>query len=78
MLFNIVITGIVNLMFTFVAIYTVDRLGRRKLMLSGAGGLAVIYLFIGLSYYFQFSGVHVLVLVVTAIACYSCTLAPVT
>ncbi len=78
MLFNIVITGIVNLMFTFVAIYTVDRLGRRKLMLSGAGGLAVIYLFIGLSYYFQFSGVHVLVLVVMAIACYSCTLAPVT
>ena len=78
MLFNIVITGIVNLMFTFLAIYTVDRLGRRKLMLSGAGGLAVIYLFIGLSYYFQFSGVHVLVLVVTAIACYSCTLAPVT
>ena len=78
MLFNIVITGIVNLMFTFVAIYTVDRLGRRKLMLSGAGGLAVIYLFIGLSYYFQISGVHVLVLVVMAIACYSCTLAPVT
>ncbi|MCK5272744.1 MAG: sugar porter family MFS transporter [Sedimentisphaerales bacterium] len=78
MLFNIVITGIVNLMFTFVAIYTVDRLGRRKLMLSGAGGLAIIYLFIGLSYYFQFSGVHVLILVVMAIACYSCTLAPVT
>jgi len=78
MLLNIVITGIVNLVFTFVAIYTVDRLGRRKLMLSGAGGLAIIYLFIGLSYYFQISGVHVLVLVVTAIACYSCTLAPVT
>jgi len=78
MLFNVVITGIVNLVFTFVAIYTVDRLGRRKLMLSGAGGLAVIYLFIGLSYYFQIGGVHVLVLVVMAIACYACTLAPVT
>lgn len=78
MLFNVVITGIVNLVFTFVAIYTVDRLGRRKLMLSGAIGLAIIYLFIGLSYYFQISGVHVLVLVVMAIACYSCTLAPVT
>jgi len=78
MLFNVVITGIVNLVFTFVAIYTVDRLGRRKLMLSGAGGLAIIYLFIGLSYYFESGGVHVLVLVVMAIACYSCTLAPVT
>ena len=32
-LFNIVITGIVNLVFTFVAIAAVDRLGRRFLML---------------------------------------------
>ena len=41
---NIVVTGIANLIFTFVAIYTVDRLGRRALMLLGAGGLAGIYL----------------------------------
>lgn len=42
MLFNIVLTGITNVIFTFVAIYTVDKLGRKKLMLIGAGGLAVI------------------------------------
>lgn len=29
MLFNIVLTGITNVVFTFVAIYTVDRIGRR-------------------------------------------------
>ena len=28
-MFSIVITGIVNLVFTFVAIHTVDRIGRR-------------------------------------------------
>ena len=39
---NIVITGVVNLMFTWVAIFTVDRFGRRILMLIGAGGLAGI------------------------------------
>jgi SP family sugar porter-like MFS transporter len=33
MLFNIVITGIINLIFTFVAIRTVDSAGRKKLML---------------------------------------------
>ena len=43
-LFNIVVTGVANVIFTFVAIYTVERLGRRILMLLGAGGLAGIYL----------------------------------
>jgi len=42
-LFNIVITGLVNLVFAFVAIGTVDRVGRRSLMLVGSAGLAVIY-----------------------------------
>ncbi len=78
MLFNIVITGSVNLIFTFVAIHTVDRLGRKSLMLMGAGGLAGIYLLIGLSYYFGISGWPMLVLVVMAIACYAMSLAPVT
>jgi SP family arabinose:H+ symporter-like MFS transporter len=39
-LFNIIITGSVNLVFTFIAIYTVDKLGRKMLLLIGAGGLA--------------------------------------
>lgn len=47
LMFNIVITGIVNLVFTFIAIFTVDRVGRRPLMLIGAGGLAGIYAVVG-------------------------------
>lgn len=77
-MFNIVITGIVNLVFTFVAIFTVDRFGRRILMLIGAGGLAGIYAILGTGYYQQSTGIHMLVLVVSAIACYSMSLAPVT
>ncbi len=76
-LFNIVITGVVNLAFTFVAIATVDRLGRRLLMLAGSAGLAVIYALIGLSYALHTQGIHVLLLVVAAIACFACTLGPV-
>ena len=75
---NIVITGVINLIFTFVAIYTVDRWGRRTLMLMGAGGLAGIYLVLGLGYHFHSTGIHMLVLVVSAIACYAMSLAPVT
>lgn len=77
-LFNIVLTGSVNLIFTFVAIYTVDKLGRKPLMLFGAGGLAIIYAVMGLLYYTGSQGWPLLVLVVLAIATYAMSLAPVT
>lgn len=75
---NIVVTGIANLIFTFVAIYTVDKLGRRTLMLIGAGGLGAIYLLLGACYYFQVSGIFMVILVVLAISCYAMSLGPVT
>jgi len=75
-MFNIVITGSVNLIFTFVAIFTVDKLGRRFLMLLGAGGLAGIYAAMGALYYFHIQGWPLLVLVIMAIACYGMSLAP--
>lgn len=78
MLFNIVITGIVNVIFTFVGMYTVDKLGRRSLMLMGTSGLTFIYLLLGAGYFFHLEGVPMLILVVMAIACYAMTLAPVT
>lgn len=76
-LMNIVITGITNLVFTFVAIFTVDRLGRRALLLFGAGGLALIYLLMGGAYFFNITGIALLIIVVLAIACYAMSLAPV-
>lgn len=78
MLFNIVLTGITNVIFTFVAIYTVDRIGRKRLMLAGAGGLAVIYAILGSCYYLHITGFFMIILVVSAIACYAMTLGPVT
>jgi SP family sugar porter-like MFS transporter len=77
-LFNIVITGCVNLIFTFVGMFTVDKLGRKALMLLGAGGLAGIYAIVGTMYFFQLQGLPLLIMVVAVIACYSMTLAPVT
>lgn len=77
-LFNIVITGVANVLFTIVAIFTVDRWGRRTLMLMGAGGLCAIYLLLGAGYYFHITGMLMIVLVVAAIACYAMTLGPCT
>ncbi len=77
-LFNIVITGIAAVLMALVAIGTVDRLGRRFLMLSGAAGLTVIYAFTGLAYHFALKGPIPVALVVAAIACYCYSLAPIT
>lgn len=78
MLFNIVITGTVNLIFTLLAMRMVDSWGRRKLMLLGSSGLAVIYFALGTSYFFELKGMAILVLVMVAIATYAMTLAPIT
>ena len=77
-LFNIVITGSVNLIFTFIGMFTVDRLGRKALMLVGSGGLAGIFAVIGAMYFFHIQGLPLLIMVVVAIACYAMSLAPVT
>lgn len=76
-LMNIVVTGITNVIFTFVAIYTVDKWGRRTLMFVGSAGLALIYFLLGSGYFWEVSGWPMLLLVVLAIACYAMSLAPV-
>ena len=77
-LFNIVITGVANVVFTVVALFTIDRWGRRSLMLFGAGSLAVIYLILGTCYHLHVTGFGMVVLVVLAISAYAMTLGPVT
>jgi MFS family permease len=75
---NIAWTGSINLAFTFVALGTVDRWGRRPLMLFGAAGLAVIYTILGFCYLEGVKGLPMLLLVLAAIACYGTSLAPIT
>ena len=78
MFINIVITGIANVIFTFVALYTIERWGRRTLILLGAGGLGLIYLTLGTCYFFEVKGFAMVCLVVAAISTYAMTLGPVT
>ncbi|MBE6259271.1 MAG: sugar porter family MFS transporter [Prevotella sp.] len=78
MFINIVITGIANVIFTIVALYTIEKWGRRTLILIGAGGLGLIYLTLGTCYFFEVKGVMMVVLVVAAISTYAMTLGPVT
>ncbi len=77
-LFDIVITGAINLLFTVLAITFVDRVGRRRLMLLGCIGVGISHLATGLAYRFGWKGNGVLILTLCAIACYAMSLAPVT
>jgi len=77
-LFNIVVTGAVNVVFTLLALATIDRFGRRFLLLIGVSGLIVVYAALGLLYRLHIQGLPMLILVLAAIACYAMSLAPVT
>jgi len=77
-LFNIILTGAVNLFFTVIAILSVDKWGRKNLMLLGSIGLAVFYIILGIFYYIDVQGIPVLIVIVSSIAIYAMTLAPVT
>lgn len=78
MLFNIVMTGAVNLVFTLAALGLVDRIGRRALMLYGCAGIAVSHTVLGLTYSAGIQGLPVLVLTLCTIGCYALSLAPIT
>lgn len=77
-LFNIVITGAINLVFTIVAMACVDRFGRRSIMLFGTVGVGVSHLLSAMAYARGMHGPAVLILTLSAIACYAVSLAPIT
>ncbi len=74
---NIVITGSVSLIFTFVAIAMVDKVGRKLLTLVGSAGLAVSFLLIFLGFQ-NGGGIWVVIYIVLAMAFYSFSLATMT
>lgn len=77
-LFETITIGIVNLVFTLVAMWQVDKLGRRPLMLIGSAGLAVVYIILASLLQNQLDVRLVSFFVMLAIALYATSLAPVT
>lgn len=73
-----IIIGVINLIFTFVAIGTIDKVGRKKLLEYGAFLLFLDALALAAAFYWQLSGIWILIFVLGFIAIYSATLGPVT
>ena len=77
-LLQTVVVGAVNLGFTVIAIWTVDRLGRRPLMMVGSAGMGLSLLAMGLAAYLQRTEIWVLLFILGYIACFALSVGPVT
>ena len=63
-MYQTVIMGFINIVFTLVAIFTVDKFGRKPLLIIGSVGMAIGMFAIGLLAYLQIIGVSTLVFIV--------------
>jgi len=73
-----VIIGVVNTLFTFLAIWLIDKAGRRALLLWGVSGMIVCLLAVGLCYHYRwFSGPWLLICILGYIASFASSLGPV-
>ncbi|MBD0404531.1 D-xylose transporter XylE [Flammeovirga sp. EKP202] len=77
-LLQTIVVGAVNLLFTVIAIFSVDRFGRKPLMMIGALGMGVCISAIGTAAYFGNTDVWLLAFVLGYIACFALSLGPVT
>ncbi len=77
MMLNIVVIGGVMVLSVVVTMATVDKLGRKTLLLFGTSSMAVVYAIIGYCFYANYNnGVIIVLLVLANVMFYSITLAP--
>ncbi len=69
--------GTVNLLFTFIAIFTVDKIGRKPLYLIGTAGMFIGLSVLGLTIYTGQIGVISLVAVLTFVGSFAMSMGPV-
>ena len=77
-LLQTIIVGMVNLTFTVVAILTVDKFGRKPLMVIGGIAMGVSMLALGLSFYLDKMGLLSLIFMLTYTAAFAMSWGPVT
>jgi len=76
MMLNIVVIGGVMVLSVFITLITVDRFGRKKLLLIGTGAMAILYGLIGYAFQVDQGGWVIVLLVLANVMFYSFTLAP--
>jgi sugar porter (SP) family MFS transporter len=72
------IVGLVNMLFTIVAILLVDRVGRKPLLLIAAAGMGISQLLLGAAFRVEnFSGTGILLLILLYIAFFAMAMGPI-
>lgn len=77
-LMQTVIVGAINLSFTVVAIYSVDKFGRKPLQIIGALGMAVFMFALGTTFFLEQLGLAALIFMLGYVACFAVSWGPVT
>ncbi len=77
-LLQTIIVGIVNFLFTIIAVKTVDNYGRKPLMFIGAVGMAVAMIALGFAFYAQTGGYTALICMMVYVAAFALSWGPVT
>ena len=77
-LLQTIIIGLINLIFTVLAIFTVDKFGRKPLMIIGALTMGISMFALGLSFYMQSQGIMALVFMLIYTAGFAMSWGPVT
>lgn len=77
-LMQTVVMGIINVIFTVVAILTVDKWGRKPLLMVGSVGMAVGMFAIGALSYFEIIGISTLVFIIIYTASFMMSWGPIT
>ena len=77
-LMQTVIIGVINTIFTFIAIKYIDKVGRRTLLLWGVSGMIISLFCIGLLYQFNLTdGPWLLILILAFVGCFAMSLGPI-
>ncbi|MFD1187995.1 D-xylose transporter XylE [Pontibacter rugosus] len=76
-LLQTIVVGAVNLVFTVIAILTVDRLGRKPLMIFGSLGMGICITAVGTTAYLEITDSWILIFMLGYIASFALSLGPV-
>ena len=71
------LVGLINFIFTFVAILFIDKAGRRSLYLIGSMGMVVTLLMLAVSFYLKMEGIFTLICILMFIAFFASCIGPV-
>lgn len=77
-LLQTIIVGAVNLLFTVLAIMTVDKVGRKPLMITGALGMGLAMIALGTSFFTHAIGLFALICMLAYVASFAISWGPVT